>query len=184
MSVTLKIEPWAIPPAISNHDWQRAVRDGVEMAESQIRSDKAMDELDVIWALLCDAAQVSGHAYSGPPAAGYPIKSTMPESGDEVTQWQMMSAYLRGEVQEIPDGKARVQPTAHQISRAEAVLDVWHLFALTGIGNRKKLKKALYLRACGVKMRRIRAVTGITRQQLHRAKQQAMGDMWGVIRRY
>ena len=164
-------------------DWKRAIRAGEEMAVENARRDVKLGVEHVMWELLRDAAGVSQRAYSGPPRLGYPAKSAMPEGPAEITPWQMMAAYLRGEVEEMPaEDAAPPRPSMEQVSRAEAVLDVWHWHALKRKGEKSRIKRAVYLKACGVPDRKVRAVTGMTRQAIHAAKVEAMRDMWDAIR--
>ncbi|WP_171232181.1 hypothetical protein [Ruegeria sp. HKCCA4812] len=170
---------------LRNHDWRRTIAEGVELAKGQIRSDVTMDETHVMWALLCEAAEVSKIAYSGPPRTGMPSKSALPEAPDDVTQWQRISAYLRGEVEELPEIEARApRPSAEQVTRSEIILEVWHRFCINRFGERSKMKKAVYLKACGMPDRKVRTVTGMTKQRIHSAKKEAMQDMWEIIRKY
>ncbi len=170
---------------LRNHDWRRTIAEGVELAKDQIRSDVTMDETHVMWALLKEAAQVSSIAYSAPPRTGLPIKSTLPEAADDVTQWQRISAYLRGEVEELPEIETRPpRPSAEQVTRSEIILEVWHRYCLSRFGERSKMKKAVYLKACEVPDRKVRAITGMTKQRIHSAKKEAMENMWEIIRKY
>lgn len=170
---------------LRNHDWQRTIRAGAEMAAEMVRSDVRADERHVIWALLVEAAQVSRRAYTSPPRTRLPSKSALPEAAEDVTYWHRIMAYLRGEIEEMDAGTTRPPlPTAEQISRCEIILHIWHHYALVRKGDRSRIKRAVYLKACGVPDRKVRAVTGLTRQSLHSAKDEAMRDMWEVIRRY
>lgn len=159
-------------------DWQKAMRQGLDMAMEQVLKGKEVSDVDIMWALLKDAAHVSAVAYRAPPRQGFPSKSAMPDAPDEISEWAKIRAYLNGEIEEMPETETRPpQPTSMQITRAEKILTVWHHVALSRKGNKSRIKSALYLRACGVKPRQITAITGITRQQLHRAKEEAMQEM-------
>jgi hypothetical protein len=174
-----------IDARLRNHDWRRTIAEGVELAKDQIRSDVTMNETHVMWALLKEAASVSSTAYSAPPRTGLPIKSALPEAPDDVTQWQRISAYLRGEVEELPDIQSKPpRPSAEQVTRSEIILEIWHRFCLLRFGERSKMKKAVYLKACGQPDRKVRAVTGMTKQRIHSAKKEAMQDMWEIMRMY
>ena len=163
-------------------DWHRALRHGEIMAVDAARADQPLGPEHVIWALFCEACRVS-KSYAGPPRLGYPAKSSMPEPPEEITAWQRMAAYLRGEVDELPQvDMAAPRPTAAEISRADAMLEVWHRAALIRKGNRKALRKAVYALACGLPFRVIRERTGIGRTSLYRAKDAAMSDMWEAIK--
>lgn len=170
---------------IANHDWKRTIADGVEMAAQQTKRDVVPDERHVMWALLKEAAQTTKLAYSAPPRSGLPTTSAMPESSDDVTYWQMMTAFVRGELEEQPQMESRPpQPSAVQIDRAEVILHIWHNHALKRMRNWQRTKRAVYLHACGMKPKAIRAVTALTEKQLSRAKLEAVFDMWEVIRHY
>ena len=167
----------------STFDWSRAIRVGEALAVENTRSDVKLDATHVMWELLREAASVSARAYPAPPRSSYPAKSSMPDAPGEFSEWQRMAAYLRGEVQEASDFQPTPpRPSAEQVTRAEAVLDVWHRHALRRKGDAPRIKKAVYLKACGVKDARVRAVTGLTKQALHAAKVEAMRDMWSVVR--
>ena len=171
--------------AIEKHNWPATIKAGVDMAAEQVRSDVQVKETHVMWALLREAATVSGRAYGAPPRSGWPVKSTMPDAPDDVSQWQMMMAYIQGQVEDAPAVKSRPpQPSMEQITRAEVILHIWHHHALKSRGARHRMKKAVYLKACGLPDRKVRAVTGFTKQAIHSAKEAAMVDMWEAIRRY
>lgn len=169
---------------VVSHNWSATIKAGADMAADQTRSDVEVREEHVIWALLKEAALVSGRAYAAPPRTGWPVKSTMPDAPDDVSQWQMMMAYIQGQVDEAPAASSRPPlPSAEQVSRAEVILHIWHHHALKRKGDKSRIKRAVYMKACGVNDRKVRAVTGYTKQAIHRAKEEAMRDMWGVIRR-
>ena len=172
------------PAHLRNYDWRRALNAGLDIAIEQVRAGQEVGDREIIWALLCEAAKVSGLTYSGPPRRGMPVKSTMPDAPDEVSAWQLMSAYLRGDLEEMPTEQVTPpQPTAEQVTRAEMVLDVWHRAALIARGDWSRMRKAVYLKACGVPDRKVRAVTGFTRARIHSSKQQALDDMQEFIAR-
>ena len=56
----------------------------------------------IMWVLLRDAFRVS-RFFAGTPRAGYPVKSAMPEAPDEITIWQKINAYIKGEVRSCPN---------------------------------------------------------------------------------
>lgn len=163
---------------LRNYDWDRAKAAGLEMAYAQVKAGQEVAVRDVYWALLREAAQVSAISYTGPPRQSLPSKSTMPEAPDEVSQWQLMSAYLKGDLEEMPPDQSRPpMPSAAEITRADMVLQVWHLATFRGKGDWKRMRKAVYMRACGVPPRKITAVTGFSRQRLNDAKHKALDDM-------
>lgn len=168
---------------IRQHNWSATIKAGADMAAEQTRADVEVKEQHVIWALLKEAATVSGRAFKAPPRTGWPTKSTMPDAPDDVSQWQMMMAYIQGQIEEAPAVTSKPPlPSADQISRAEVILHIWHHHALKRKGERSKIKKAVYMKACGVPDRKVRAVTGYTKQAIHAAQVEAMRDMWCVIR--
>lgn len=163
-------------------DWNRALRKGEHMAVDNARADARLGPPDVMWALFQDACRVS-KTYAGPPRLGYPVKSALPEAPSDMSMWARMMAYLQGELQEMPgDGVAMVRPTAEEISRSEAILHVWHKYALAKKGKRTILRKAVFAMACGLPYRAIRERTGIARASLYRAKDDAMRDMWEGVK--
>lgn len=171
--------------ALRNHNWRRTILDGFKLAEQQVRRDRRIKMHNVAWALLCEAAEVSRISYQAPPRSGFPGRSAMPESSDEVTQWQLMSAYLRGEISSLPDGFGKApRPEAHVIDRAELMLDLWHQVILNTRGDRQRLKRAVYERACGAKPRHVCAKYGMKYPQLQRAVEQASDDMAQTIEKY
>lgn len=161
-----------------HHDWGRIIQRGQVMAVDNARADARLGPEDVMWALFQDACRVS-KTYSGPPRLGYPSRSSMPEAPGEQSAWAKVMDYLRGEVDELPvSDRAVVRPSAEEITRSEAVLLLWHRFALRKKGKRVMLRKSVYALGCGAPYRAIRERTGIARASLYRAKDDAMHDMW------
>ena len=110
------------------------------------------------------------------------MKSALPDGVDDVTVWQMVSAYLRGEVENLPSSDTKApRPTAKQITRAEVMLELWHKVALNDKGDRKRLKRAVYLKASGMRPRVVRSKTGLNYQQLWKAQKDACSDLWEII---
>lgn len=168
---------------LRNYDWKRAQFHGLDMAMDQARAGQEVTDREIWWALFEEAVKVSAICYSPAPRSGLPSKSAMPDSPDEVTQWQQVMAYIRGQIDEMPTDEARPpQPSAEQITRADMVLTVWHIAALRDMGDWKRMRKAIYLRAAGVPPRKITAITGLTRQRMHDAKNRAMADMLEFVR--
>lgn len=164
-------------------DWDRVLIHGATLAAKEARVGADLKATDAMWALLKEAAQVSAIVHPNPPRTGWPVKSAMPDATVEVTTWHLMMSYIRGTLEEKPEIKSRPpQPSPHEVTRAEAVIDLWHVAALRTMGDWRKMKKAVYLKACGVPDRKVRAVTGYTRQRLHTAKVRAMQDMLDYIR--
>lgn len=160
-------------------DWQAAWRHGAAIAGDYSRSGTALTDQAIAWALLCEAARVS-RSYPAPPRSGYPVKSSWPDFPDEVTMWHKMSAYLQGDLDELPEDESRPpMPSAAEISRADHVLTVWH--HAVSLGRNKK--RAVYLRACGAKAGKIARVSGVTTTELKTARRRALGEMLRHISR-
>ena len=100
-----------------------------------------------MWALLCHATQVSRLAFQAPPRTGYPVASPGAILAvDDVSDWQRVAAYLRGELDSVDSASARpAQPSAEEISAAEVVLTVFHRAALRGYGDWRRLRGAVYV---------------------------------------
>ena len=132
-----------------------------------------------MWALLCHATQVSRLAFQAPPRTGYPVASPGAILAvDDVSDWQRVAAYLRGELDSVDSASARpAQPSAEEISAAEVVLTVFHRAALRGYGDWRRLRGAVYVHACGAPPRKIYALTGINRNSLRHARDRALRDM-------
>ena len=129
-----------------------------------------------------EAAFVSRAAYAAPPRSGFPAKSALPDGVDEVTVWQMVSAYLKGEIENLPSDETKApRPSAKQITRAEVMLELWHHVALIDKGDRKRLKRAVYLKASGMRPRAVQELTGLNYQQLWKAQKDACSDVWEKI---
>ena len=94
----------------------------------------------------------------------------------------MISAYLRGEVENLPSSDTKApRPTAKQIIRADVMLELWHKVALNDKGDRKRLKRAVYLKASGMRPRVVRTKTGLNCQQLWKAQKDACSDLREII---
>lgn len=159
------------------YDWTRAWQRGCDMALEQSRRGDEITELSVMWALMCEAAKVSKFM-ANPPRAGFPAKSAMPDAPDDVTIWHKMSAYLNGTLEEMPETEMRPPtPSAEEVTRAEMVIELWHKVALRDMGDWRRMRKAVYLKACGIPDRKVRSVTGYSRQRIHKAKNDAMREM-------
>ena len=164
-------------------DWPQYLREGEELAKEQVRRGDPVDDRAIMWALLCDAVKTSRLAYRGPPFPGWPSKSALPESPSEFSVWQQVAAYLRGELEEMPQDESRPPlPSARQVTRAEAVLQLWHAKALRDMGAWARMRKAVYMRACGRPNRVVAKVTGLKPKQIDHARRKAMDDMQKAIR--
>ena len=167
---------------LRNHDWHSTIRDGTRAAEQNVKQGVLVDHTHIVWELLREAAFVSRSAYAAPPRSGFPAKSALPDGVDEVTVWQMVSAYLKGEIENLPSDETKApRPSAKQITRAEIMLELWHHVALIEKGDRKRLKRAVYLKASGMRPRAVQELTGLNYQQLWKAQKDACSDVWEKI---
>ena len=118
-----------------------------------------------MWELLREAVRVS-RAYEAPPRSGYP-ETSWPDAPDEITPWQRQMAYLRGDLDEMPvDEPAPVTPTTVEITRAEAVLDLWHRCALWRGGYPHPCKRHIYRLAEGAPIGAIIRASGMRRDEV------------------
>lgn len=167
---------------LRSHDWRTTILDGTQAAEQAVKKGVVVDGSHIVWELLREATVVSRAAYASPPRTGFPAKSALPDGVDEVTVWQMVSAYLRGEIENLPSTETKApRPSAKQITRAEAMLELWHYVALVDRGDRKRLKRAVYLKASGMRPRAVQERTGLNYQQLWSAQKHACFDVWEKI---
>lgn len=168
-----------------SHDWHITLKDGEELARKNIRSDKPVTMPRIAWELLREAAFVSRVSYAAPPRSGFPSRSAMPESVDEVTHWALISAFLRGELDTLPEDSSKApRPSSVQIDRADVILDLWHQVALVHLGDKKRLRRAVYEMALGLKSQKICAAHGINYKRLSAAKVTASEDMAQMIDKY
>ncbi len=124
-----------------------------------------IDGTQIVWEMFKEAAVVSRIAYSSTPCLGFPAKSALPDGVDEVTVWQMVSAYLKGYIEALPISDPKLpRPSTQQVTRAEVILELWHHVALIDKGDRKRLKRAVYLKASGMHPRAVRHKTGLNYQ--------------------
>ena len=157
--------------------WQKAWRVGRQIAGDYTRANAKIDDAAIMWALLCEAVRTA-RSFPAPPRNGYPAKSAMPDAPDEVTMWHRIAAYIAGELEELPETDSRPpMPSADAISRADAVLHVFH----HGVTLGPKKKRAVYLAASGIPPRIVHAKTGYSREDVKTAKRRALGEMVGFI---
>jgi len=170
---------------LKNHAWNSTWRDGEDLARDNIKADATLQNYHVAWELLKDAAKVSRLTYRAPPRTGFPSTSSLPAASDDVTQWQLLSAYLRGEIESLPSSQGKPsQPSSLQIDRAELILYLWHNYSLARKGDRSRIKRAVYMKANGVRTSRIADITGLTTRQIRSAQVEASEDMVEQIFRY
>ena len=163
---------------LKNHAWDSTWRDGEDLARDNIKADATLKEHHVTWELLKEAAKVSRLTYPAPPRTGFPSTSSLPDSPDDVTQWQLLSAYLRGEIESLPSSQTKPsRPTSVQIDRAELILYLWHHYSLRRKGDKSRIKRAVYMKANGVKTIKIANITGLTTKQIRTAQVEACEDI-------
>ena len=162
---------------IRHFDWRRAMLHGITLVDKNWRDYDDPQPWAVMWELLCEAARVS-RAFDGPPAMGYPEKSSLPEAPDEVTPWQRQMAYLRGELDELPeDEPTPPAPTSAEVSRAEAVLELWHSHALRRGAYPHPAKRHIYRLADGATLGQVMRLTGMKRHEVLALKRKAAIEM-------
>ena len=170
---------------LRNHNWRKTLLVAHDEAIEHLRLNATLEDHPLAWALLRDAAKVSRIAYTAPPASGYPTSSSMPDSVDDVTQWQIISAYLQGQLTSLPEIESRPpKPSAEQVDRAALILHLWHHHALKRKGDKSRMKKAVYMKASGIRPKRISTITGMTVPQLLKAKIEASKDIFDQIQRF
>ena len=170
---------------IKNHNWQKTLRDGETLALDNKKADAVLRDHHIAWELLKEAAKVSRLTYSAPPRTGFPSTSSLPDAPDDVTQWQLMSAYLKGDIESLPSSQTKAsRPSSEQIDRSELILYLWHHYALIRKGDRSRIKRAVYLKANGVKTQKIGAITGLTTRQILSAQTEASHDIMERILSY
>ena len=107
-------------------------------------------------------------------------------SSDNNTQY-VLSLYVqfiscKGEIENLPSDETKApRPSAKQITPAEVMLELWHHVALIEKGDRKRLKRAVYLKASGMRPRAVQELTGLNYQQLWKAQKDACSDVWEKI---
>jgi hypothetical protein len=167
---------------LKGYNWHKALKDAESDALDHLKRDAVLSQHHVGFALLRTAATTSRLSYSAPPRPGWPSKSALPDSVDDVTQWQLISAYLKGELASLPDIENRMpRPSSDAIDQCDLVLHVWHHYALPHKGDRSRIKRAVYLRANGAKPNKIAAVTGINVRQLRSAAHEAGQDIFDYV---
>ena len=163
---------------MQNHDWQRTLREAEQLALDNIKADAKVSDKHIGWELLREAARVSRISYTAPPRTGFPSSSSLPDAPDDVTQWQLLSAYLKGELETLPSSDMKPsRPSAEQIDRADLILHLWHHNALARKGDKSRLKRAVYLKASGMHPQKIAHVIGVNTRQLKRAQDEAALDV-------
>ena len=158
-------------------DWRRAMLHGITLVDKNWRDYDDLETWAVMWELLCEAARIS-RAFDGPPAMGFPEKSSLPDAPEEMTPWQKQMAYLRGELDELPqDEPTPPAPTSAEVSRAEAVLDLWHSHALWRGAHPHPAKRHIYRLADGATLGQVMRMTGMKRHEVLALKRKAAIEM-------
>lgn len=167
-----------ITSKILKHNWSKTLRDGEQLALDNKKADAVLKNHHIAWELIREAAKVSRITYPSPPRTGFPSTSSLPDAPDDVTQWQLMSAYLKGDIESLPSYQTKPsRPNSEQIDRSEVILFLWHHYALLRKGDKSRIKRAVYLKANGVKTQRICAITGLTPKQILSAQNEASEDI-------
>lgn len=162
-------------------DWHRALKHGLRLAEDNIRDYPEAEAWAVMWELLREAARVS-EASEPPPHTGYPAKASWPDFQDDVTHWHMQAAYLRGELDELPvEEPTAPVPTAQDVTRADAVLDLWHRRALIVGGRPHRHKRAIYRLAAGATLGAVIRMTGLRRHEVLSLRKRAANEMLRAV---
>ena len=170
---------------LKNHDWSKTLRDAENAAKDNKKADATLKDHHIGWELLREAAHVSRMAYPAPPRSGWPTTSSLPDAPDDITMWQLMSAYLKGDLESLPSSETKPsRPSAEQIDRAEVVLHLWHHHALIRKGDKSRIKSAVYLKALGLNTLKIAGITGLTVRQIRSAQVEAAQDIVDQINKY
>jgi hypothetical protein len=160
--------------------WRWATSEDVALAARYAHGNgRVDDDTAVMWGMLCHAVRVSAAADPAPPRAGYPSASPGAWlAPDEVTWWQRVAAALRSETDGVVEDDNRPPPPEHiEILLRDELLLIWHGHALRGLGDWRRLRKAVYALARGAPPRRVQAETGLSRDRLRHARNRAVADM-------
>jgi hypothetical protein len=167
---------------MSRHiDWRRTLMHGVDLAGENFRDYETAEAWQAMWELLREAARVS-RAFEPPPHSYYPAKASWPDAPEEMTPWQKQMAYLRGELDEMPaDEPLPIAPTAAEVTRAEAVLRLWHVHALRRGDYPHPAKRHIYRLAEGATLGTVMRATGMPRHVVLGMKRQASEQMLRAV---
>jgi hypothetical protein len=90
----------------------------------------------------------------------------------------MQMAYIQGTLDELPEEEhTPVMPSAAEVSRADAVLDLWHRHALWRGAHPHPAKKAIYKLAEGMPLGAVMRATGMKRHEVLAMRAQAATQM-------
>jgi hypothetical protein len=164
--------------AMTRHfEWRPALLHGIRLA-----ADNHLDFADAapwqaMWCLLCEAAEVSRN-YDSVPRRGYPSKAIWPDVPSERTWWQEQMEYLRGESLELPDEEPTPPTPSHvEVTRADAVLDLWHRHALRRGDNPHPNKKHIWSLAEGAPIGLVIRNSGMKRDEVLAMRAKAATQM-------
>lgn len=163
--------------------WRWATSEDVALAARYAHGNRRVDDdAAVMWGMVCHAVRVSALADPAPPRAGYPSASPGAWlAPDEVSWWSRVAAALRGETEGVVAGTNRPPaPATVEILLRDEVLHLWHAHALASLGDRRRLRQAVYALACGAPPRRVQEETGLTRDRLRHAQDRAVADLLAV----
>jgi len=101
----------------------------------------------------------------------------MPEAPDEITVWQKINAYIKGEVQELPEYEpSPIRPSAEECTRADHVLRLFH--AVTSEwGTNSARRRSVAALAMGLRRDAVIRRYGLTRRQIDVARERALREM-------
>lgn len=158
-------------------DWRAAILHGCQMAGENWREYDGPEPWTAGWELLVEAARIS-RSFEAPPRSGYPERGSWPETPDEVTPWQRQMAYLRGEVDEVEqDDPPPPAPTAAEVTRAEAVLDLFHRHALMRGQYPHPCKRHIYRLANGAPLGVVMRLSGMKRHEVLAMRRRAAEEI-------
>lgn len=162
---------------IRRFDWRRALLHGVTLAAENHRDHDTPEAWTAMWELLREAAAVS-RSWDAPPRSGFPDRGSWPETPDEITTWQRQMAYLQGTLDEAPQEEPEPPvPSAAEVTRAEAVLNLWHDSALIVGGQPHRHKRAVWRLAEGAFLGSVTRMTGLHRSEVLALRKRAATDM-------
>jgi hypothetical protein len=158
-------------------DWRRALLHGITLAAENHRDFDEPEPWTAMWSLLCEAAEVS-RSYNSPPRRWYPSKAAWPDVPDEITHWQKQMAYIQGTLDEVgEDDPTPPMPSAAEVTRADAVLDLWHRHALRRGDNPHPMKRHIWSLAEGAPIGLVIRNSGMKRDEVLAMRAKAATQM-------
>lgn len=163
---------------MSKHfDWRRALLHGINLAADNHHDYEAPVAWSAMWELLVEAVAIS-RGYDAPPRSTYPTRAMMPDAPDDVTWWQIQMDYIRGTLDEIPqEDPTPPMPSAIEVTRADAVLDLWHKHALWRGDHPHPMKRHIYKLAEGMPLGAVMRASGMKRHEVLAMKAKAATQM-------